>query len=308
MKMALVHLSDIHIRSRDAVHVALSENPILQRGTRIAQAVASICHDVQYIAIVVSGDMAFSGKEVEYQECANLLEEFRSKLGESPIGTNPPVLTVAGNHDCDFELSNSVRKIVIDALKADNVDDAVIAQCTEIQRHYFAFATQLASPVSEVARTPLGRLYRQTVLEHNGTKILFHLLNSAWVSQLQEKQGSLYFPVKSIKSLVTGAPDADIAVAVVHHPFNWYWTDNARELRTLLEDNADLILTGHEHVAGAYSKRTETGEQNEYLEGGVLQEQGQADTSSFNVVVFDTVAQAADAPIRVEGRPLCDRG
>ena len=177
---------------------------------------------------------------------------------------------------------------MLDSLKTDNIDDDVIGQCTDIQRHYAAFAGQFNPPAAGTLATGIDRLYSQTVVEQGGKRIVFHLLNSAWVSQLHERPGALYFPVRMIKDRVAAAPAADIAVAVIHHPFNWYWPENGRELRTFLEDNADLVLTGHEHVPGAYGKRADTGEQNEYLEGGVLQETSQPDTSSFNVVRFDT--------------------
>ncbi len=238
---------------------------------------------------MVSGDTAFSGKEVEYHHGRLLIEDIRSRLSTSFPDAPVPVLTVAGNHDCDFALSNSIRTIVLDSLKPDNIDGDVIAQCTGIQRHYSAFAGQINLPVEGTLATGIDGLYSQAVVEQGGKRIVFHLLNSAWVSRLHERPGSLYFPVQMIKDRVAGsAPPADIVVAVIHHPFNWYWPDNGRELRTFLEDNADLVLTGHEHATGAYGKRTDTGEQNEYLEGGVLQETSQPDTSSFNVVLFDT--------------------
>jgi hypothetical protein len=53
---------------------------------------------------------------------------------------------------------------------------------------------------------------------------------------------------------------------VIHHPYNWFNADNAREIRAELENQSDLILTGHEHDAGAFTKTTYDGEHNEYLE------------------------------------------
>ena len=223
------------------------ENPVRRRGKLIAQAVNSVCYGVEHGIIVVSGDMAFSGRG-EYHH-GRAIEGIRSGLATSFAGALVPVLTVAGNHDCDFALSNSIRKIVLDSLKTDNIDDDVIGQCTDIQRHYAAFAGQFNPPAAGTLATGIDRLYSQTVVEQGGKRIVFHLLNSAWVSQLHERPGTLYFPVRMIKDRVAAAP-ALIAVAVIHHPFNWYWPENGRELRTFLEDNADLVLTGHEHVPG----------------------------------------------------------
>ncbi len=203
-------------------------------------------------------------------------------------GAPIPVELIAGNHDCDYSLATSVRTILIDTLKPDKIDNAVISQCTEVQKHYNAFAGSFNPPRAGAVATGLDHVYRQIVVNQGDKRIVFHLLNSAWVSQLHEKPGTLYFPVKLVRDQIASAPQADIVVAVVHHPFNWYWPDNGRELRKCLEDNADLILTGHEHIQGAFGKKTDVGEQNEYLEGGVLQETGHPEISSFNVVIFDT--------------------
>jgi hypothetical protein len=101
------------------------------------------------------------------------------------------VLAVAGNHDCDFKLATSVRGIVLESLKPEKIDDAVIIQCVGIQQHYAAFADGFNPPPAGALATGADLVYRKRVVELWGKKILFHLLNSAWVSQLHEKPGSL---------------------------------------------------------------------------------------------------------------------
>lgn len=282
MKIALIQLSDIHLTENRL------SNPVLERTTPIARAAASVCYGVDHGLLVVSGDTAYSGKATEYDHGRDLINNVLSELGGQFPGGPVRPLTIPGNHDCDFSQATSVRAIVIESLKPDKIDDAVIAQCAQVQRHYDSFATTFNPAPAGQLVTAADRLYRQELIELGGEKVILHLLNSAWMSQLKERPGSLYFPVRLIKDRIASAPPADIAVAVIHHPFNWYWPENARELRQCLEDNADLILTGHEHVPGAFGKRADTGEQNEYVEGGVLQESGQPDVSSFNVVLFDT--------------------
>lgn len=254
----------------------------------MARAVNSVCQGIAHAVILVSGDTAFAGKEVEYKYGRRMIEAVREGMAPAFNGAMIPVLSIAGNHDCDFGIATSVRTIVIDNLKPDKIDCAVIAQCTDVQQHYRTFADGFNQPRSGVVMTGLDHLHHQIIIDQGGKRIVFHLLNSAWVSQLHEKPGSLYFPVKQVRDRIANAPQADMVVAVVHHPFNWYSPENGRELRKCLEDNADLILTGHEHVQGAFGKKTDVGEQNEYLEGGVLQETGQPDASSFNLVIFDT--------------------
>ena len=63
------------------------------------------------------------------------------------------------------------------------------------------------------------------------------------------------------------------------------------EVRTLVEETSDLIFTGHEHERQSYSKTKFTGEHNEYIEAGPLQENGTPEQSEFNIVIVDTGRQ-----------------
>ena len=253
----------------------------------LAREVASICQGVSHGIIVLSGDTAFSGKDVEYKHGQSLIDSIRTGLVECFPRAPVRVLTIAGNHDCDFSLADSVRGIVIDTLKPERIDDAVVAQCIGVQKSYGQFADYCDPPPTGTVSTPADRIYRQVMIQQGGATLAFHLLNSAWISQLREKAGCLFFPMRMVKERIAAAPPADLVVALLHHPFNWYSPDNARELRQCLEDHADIILTGHEHVSGAYRRQMSTGEQNEYLEGGVLQDSDQPNNSSFNVVLLD---------------------
>ena len=288
MKTAIIQISDIHIRCTPNLVVSPTENPVLHRAAEVARAVNSVCYGVQHRIIIVSGDMAFSGKEEEYQQARTLIESIRTQLATSIARSRIPVLMVAGNHDCDFSLSRSVRRIVLDSFKPDEIDDDIIAQFTDIQRPYFGFVGHFDASAAGTLPTGVDRLYSQAVIEQGGKTIVFHLFNSASMSQLHEKPGGLYFPIRSVKARVAAAPAADIAVAVIHHPFNWYSPENARELRSFLEDNADLILTGHEHVPVPMRREPTPENRMNTLREGVLQETSQPDTSSFNVVIFDT--------------------
>jgi|GEM_PF-1337701 len=279
MKIALIQLSDIHLVPDS------SKNPVLARAKAIAAAINGVCIGVEHSLLVVSGDTAYSGLKEEYAHGQKLIEDICDGLSDSFKGVHPNVVTIPGNHDCDFTLADSVRALVLSAMKPDTIDVAVVKQCVTVQKNYVTFASVYDTESASTAG--FDPLYRQRIEEVGGKRIVFHLFNSAWMSKKGEDPGHMYFPIDRIADRVTQAPKGDLAIAVIHHPFNWNWPMNGRDLRELLEDNADLILTGHEHVAGAFTKRNDDGEQNEYLEGGVLQETGEDDISSFNVVILD---------------------
>ena len=289
MKIALIQISDVHLRLYDTKEATQFQNPVLSRGELIAQAVNSICAGIEAGLLIVSGDTAFSGKAEEYSMGVELLDRIRSEIA-FPKTNAIPIFTIAGNHDCDFKKSGSVRKILIDSIKSQDLNDKeLVSQCAVVQEAYRSF--DKTYDFESYSRThDVDNLYKQRVLEWGGKKVVLHLLNSAWISQNPEHAGSLFYPIEMVKEQLSQGPPADIAISVIHHPFNWYWPENSRQLKSLLEEHSDIIVTGHEHVSGSYVKRFDSGEQNEYLEGGVLQETGQPSVSSFNVVLFDATA------------------
>src|SRR5205807_9361756 len=105
---------------------------------------------------------------------------------------------------------------------------------------------------------------------------LIRCCNTAWLSEIREKQGGLFFPVERLKLAAVPERDAKDAllITIFHHPYSWLATTNARNFRKAIEESSDVVLTGHEHD---FTKKTVTGligEVNQYIEGGALQEHG----------------------------------
>ena len=111
----------------------------------------------------------------------------------------------------------------------------------------------------------------QDQLSVGGRNVVFRLINSAWQSRMHESR-SLTLPVSFLAPKFVATPAPDLVVTAFHHPYNWFEPTNGKDLRKLLEAQSDLIITGHEHSADTYTKTGLSGEQNDYIEGGVLQE------------------------------------
>ena len=118
----------------------------------------------------------------------------------------------------------------------------------------------------------------------SGKSINFHCFNTAWLSRKNEIQSELYVPTECLTG--TTPPDALLSVAVFHHPYNWLDAGNYRGLKTFVETNADLILTGHEHEPGSSRRQGFNGEQMDYLEAPALQEL-KHDSSGFHLMCLD---------------------
>jgi len=277
MKLLVIHLSDIHIRG--------AGDFILKRADKIADAVAHLDDGVRTCVVAVTGDIAYSGSSAEYALAETLFTELRDRLKAVLSLDDVTFVFAPGNHDCDFTDPHQLRDIVVGSLirgQTTEVGDELVVQCTVVQSGYRAFVARFnnsAPPSSGLA------LMREAVPVSVGDRsVVFRTYNTAWMSQKHETQGELMYPMSF--ALPEDDPSA-LVVAMFHHPYNWLEANNARTFRRHIEHSADLILTGHEHEAGQYTKTSRpAGIANEYCEGAVLQD-AKSSASGFNVVIVD---------------------
>lgn len=279
MQIALLQLSDIHIKH------PRSKNPLLGRHAQLASAISQATDRADYILVLITGDTAYSGRVEEY----DLAQDFLTTLMQKVVpGTPPTVLVIPGNHDCDFSNPKALRTHLLSTIGANEIDDSVIQAMTDPQTAYFRFADS-NNPVSHSSpRTPVDRLHEVAYFELGGKSFCVHLLNSAWVSQLHEEPGKMFFPASVATDRFSIGSESDLVISAVHHPFNWYDPVNSKRFRELVESSSDVILTGHEHVSKDYENRDrrEKATRN-YVEGGVLQDSDDGENSSFNVIKID---------------------
>lgn len=277
MKLLLLHLSDIHIRSQGDF--------ILNRADQIASAMSSLDFEVGGGVVVITGDVAFSGQAVEYTLAEEFLCKLKSRLVETIQIPEVHIVLVPGNHDCDFSTPNQVREILISTIAKGTVDSVsadLAMQTISVQENYWNFVKRITGKAVENA--PNNKLIQITQLNIGGKIISFNSFNTAWMSQRSEIQGALHFPTEFIPNEDT---TSNLVVSIFHHPYNWLESSNAREFRMRIERNSDLILTGHEHESGQYQRTDRVmGNTNEYVEGAVLQD-SKTQKSSFNAVLID---------------------
>ena len=287
MKIMLLHLSDIHIKS--------SEDVITQRATQIVDAVKNIDYSIDICAVVVTGDVAFSGSDEEYLVAWEFLENIKKLLSENLSGAcrndsgSVSLIVVPGNHDCDFTVSGETREVLVRSILLDNSKASafdIVQNCIEVQTPFFGFL----DVIEPFERTPAVddrdvRLCYEYTLTFDKECIKFVCINTAWLSQRHETQGQLFFPSEAVPRRKDGP---DLVVTAFHHPYNWMESNAARSFRDNIESMSDLILTGHEHVASMRTQEGSLGHNNVCVEGGVLQDSSDPAVSSFNIFIFDT--------------------
>ena len=281
MKTMLLQLSDIHLENKS--------NPIEKKVKKLVDAIRNLEVGLECVVLIFSGDIAWSGLPEEYERAKALLQAIKSAI-QNELGVNiVHVLTIPGNHDCSFKSGGQLRDIVIGTFSGGTggmPDAEVVDACCSVQRSYMDFAEAVETP----ARNTNEKLYWEFDLSIGEYKLLFKCYNTAWVSTLHEKAAQMVYPL-GIFTATNVDTGCDLIVSMYHHPTNWLLPNLGRAFREHVDRTSDIVFTGHEHISNAFLKLTFSGEINQYIEGGVLQERGKDQTSAFNVVFVNLATQ-----------------
>jgi calcineurin-like phosphoesterase family protein len=279
MKIIILHLSDVHIKTS-------RHNPVLSRAQQIAAAVVGHASDADACFVATTGDIAFSGKQEEYELARPFFGGLFDHLAARLPNCCCEFVFVPGNHDCDFTKDNRARQILLGSSALEKLDKSVFSQCTAVQCDYWEFANQWRS--ASINCNSIYGILECVRYDLSQQTVEFRLLNSAWMSMKDEIQGKILFPLDVLPLTDHPVSPADITIAMCHHPYNWFDASNARVLWRQLEDRSDFILTGHEHDGETYQKTRGADESVDYIEGAVLQESADPRHSGFHVLIIDT--------------------
>jgi predicted MPP superfamily phosphohydrolase len=275
VKLGILHLSDIHIKS--------DGNAIIGKLPGIRGVLEAQNSDLDACLVILSGDITFSGNRAEYAVAAEIQRMLESAFKELQLANG--ICYLPGNHDCNFEKADRTRELVLQGVvgsSGKNLDASMVDSCLRVQDEFFDF---LAEQSRDVSKTGHDRLSYHHDFTFDGTKVRVNCFNTAWVSQKPDKQSEIVFPVGNLELTPTGY---GVVVSAFHHPYTWFLADNGRAFRKYVEENSDIILTGHEHEGTAYTKQAFTGENTTHLEGGVLQDSQYKGVSTFNILLIDT--------------------
>ena len=277
----LLQLSDIHLEDKP--------NAADKKLSKLVSAISNLEVDVECVVLVISGDVAWSGLAKEYERAKTFVSTIKTLIEKNMNVKHVHVMTIPGNHDCDFKSAGQLRDIIITNFSGGTgglPDTEVVDACCSVQKNYQEFATSVENP----ARTSGDKLYWEFKLKLKDYNIIFKCYNTAWVSTLHEKAAQLVYPL-GIMTATDLNDGSDLVISMHHHPTNWLLPNLGRAFREHVDRTSDIVFTGHEHISNAFLKLTYSGEANQYIEGGVLQERGLDQTSAFNVVFVNLATQ-----------------
>ncbi len=279
MKVAIIQLSDIHIKSKNDF--------ILQHVDEFVRSCKHIINECFKLVFVITGDIANQGSKEEYDLAYDWLKSCETGWKKEALCLNSiDYVIVPGNHDCDFSSSVKVRKIIIDSiLKNDKLENKEIKdECLKVQANFWNFKNRLCNEKNE----PSISWTKEIILKLN-YKIIFNCYNTAFTSQINESPGCLIIPEDSFIDSV-GDKNTDIVISLFHHNSGWITPNSPNNNKKRFEDhlysNSNIVMCGHEHfnISRIVSNLTERREL-VYLENSALQSEN---SSEYGLLLLDT--------------------
>ena len=280
-----LHISDLHMREAEdapqqTVLATMLEDISRRRAT-----------GAQVDFVVVTGDLAFSGKRSEYELVAAFLRDLVASVGVSP----DKVFCVPGNHDVQRERSKMCFRGARYEIQSEGdvyrflADDEERKDLLRRQENYRAFeACFLAEQDREYTDDRLGYVAKVRL---DDLRIAIIGLNSSWLSEGgASDEGKLLIGESQVKSAIDIAKAyvPHIVLSLQHHPFDLLHRFDRRPVQRCLEEACDFVHCGHLHDPNVSEVVVERGRSITITAGASFESRGFRNT--FTTVEFDPLA------------------
>jgi len=233
MKILFLHLSDMHISDRKGFNSFQIDKIADAMNTR---------GPVDRVIILVSGDLAKSGKAFQYytvKRCiGRLISTYKTKYAHNAF---IDVLCVPGNHDMDYN-GNCINSAELQSIRKSGAYESRIQGQVEMQKAFFEYAKFNQSFLND-------KLYSREILNYNNFIIEVNMLNSGVFSILDEDKGLHYIPQYCINELNTPS-GANFVITIMHHAPDWYTDSIKNQLEAAIYEKSSIVFFGHEHQIG----------------------------------------------------------
>lgn len=274
MNIAIVHLTDLHFTAKTNLTIKIEP---------FCRAAIKDLRGIEHVFVVISGDIAFSGKEEEYQSAKSFISTIKQLLHAELPRIKINFVITPGNHDCNFDFDVQLRKNAIQSVNYLSLgdDSSVIDQCLIVQKDFWEF-------YSDFYVVPNDKMFYQITEDVDGRTVAFHCINTAWMSKKNEDVGAIFYPVEKYNNVSTN--QYSLNISVWHHPYNWFnpntAENNKKEFERFTERIATLHLFGHEHEQSFYvTENRSSGDKINLLSGKVFNEDKKK-ASGFQTIVI----------------------
>lgn len=241
--MRILHLSDFHFSEGRA----WDQDPVLRGLVKNVEGFVKTGLAPDLVA--VTGDIADRGLRAEY---AIAEQWFRERLLPATGITGDRLLFVPGNHDVDRGAVKKVALATQDSLLRDQDQETIAAVLGDpeereplLRRHaaWIAFANRFRAD-------PIDVPWWSAVVDIRGLKLHVAGFCSSWMSCSDQDKGRLLLGRWQVHTLLAGADEAALSVALMHHPWDYLADFDAEVVREAIQRRCAIVLSGHRHRQG----------------------------------------------------------
>lgn len=285
MSVVFVHVSDIHFGQEkdDRIHI---HHDVKQQLIADAKEVISSITGGVASGVLVTGDIAQSGKREEYKIAGDWLDELTKGIGVE----RHCVQMVPGNHDLDrSKLSFACQQILKHLREGGSAEYENIMQNQTDRAALFArfedyggFSVGYNCPLNDEG----GYASEMEVSLAPGRAIRFIRFNSALLCHGEEGDEQPELMIGARQFIIPREPGVEYIV-LVHHPLHWYKDQN--QVRNYVYSRARVFISGHEHDPKVSVENIEEGCDVMMLAAGATVPYKSDDiyTFTYNIIEFD---------------------
>lgn len=250
MELRIAHLSDIHFKD-ESTQIGHDANESMRED--VVLDLIDLCKEYGPLdALIVSGDIAFSGKEAEFKYARqwfyDLLDRTNSPAAE--------IIVCPGNHDVDrgeFKNDDSIAEAQ-DAIRSMNGVDSIQAKLEARLRtdtgkkllmrslqNYNNFALEFGCEF-EISKEKYS--WHRDLSLNDGSILRIRGLNSTMFCGMKDTKRKLFLG-RNAWSIKKQAGVEYLAFA--HHPPSWFIDES--EMENELDDKVKIQMYGHEHTS-----------------------------------------------------------
>jgi tetratricopeptide (TPR) repeat protein/predicted phosphodiesterase len=238
MTVHWLHVSDFHFRAGDQY----------ERDIVLGALVASVkdMRDRGRVIdfIVATGDIAHSGKATEYEAATS----FFDALVEAASVERRDLWIIPGNHDVDRDQSIGLARTLgpdeADAYFAPTLPKPHLTQKLGAFRQWY---NRYFDGIRECPETSTCWPVEFRQIRRQRVAVL--AINSALFCLNDEDHAKLLVGRRCVDGAIQdlSAQDADLRIALIHHPLEWLSDVERTNVRASLQQSVDVILRGHLH-------------------------------------------------------------
>lgn len=242
MSLIYVHLSDIHFGQEKGGEVNIHDD-VKEQLLADAHDYVGQMENKRADGLIISGDIAYAGKQVQYDQAAKWLDRLTAAVGCDVTA----VQVVPGNHDVDRDKITAITQKTIDEI-IKNGDDALDKFMENEDDRDFLYK-QFAGyrEFAEGYDCPLdsdGKITNHRIVEiAPDRRLKFIGVNTALICSKSEKElGGLILGRR--QRVIPTEPGLE-TVIVAHHPL--HWLQDSEDANRYIKNRARVFISGHEH-------------------------------------------------------------